>query len=141
MLTSIIMITIPTFGIGLLPDTTNLLIAPLLLLLMRLLQGVLTGGEIPGMICFLTEGIPISKNHLISSMAFLGTQIGTILAIVECMILEQELSTGQFLKWGWRISFFIGGLIGLTGCLLRSKLKETAPFSLCATTNILAKDP
>ncbi|MBS0604470.1 MAG: MFS transporter [Verrucomicrobia bacterium] len=130
MLVSIIMITIPTLGMSLLPESSNMLIMPCLLLFLRLLQGILTGGELPGMVCYLTEGVPPNKERFISSLAFVGPQLGMLVSILECTFLENALTPENFISWGWRISFLVGGLIGLMGCFLRSRLKETHNFIL-----------
>ncbi|MBS0604471.1 MAG: MFS transporter [Verrucomicrobia bacterium] len=141
LLISIISITIPTFGIGFLPNSSEVLVAPFLLLLLRLLQGAITGGELPGIICYLTEGIPPKNSRFISSLSFFGSQLGMIVGIIECLLLELMVSPAQFVQWGWRISFLLSGLIGLTGLFLRSRLKETRTFTTLSQHKHVSKRP
>lgn len=125
---SIIMITLPSFGIGLLPTYLQIgFAASLILLAMRLLQGFLVGGEISGAMCYLVEEAGPKRRRFLSSWSFFGPQWGAVLSISECLLLEKYLSHDDLVNWGWRLSFITGGCIGIIGCFLRFGLKET-PF-------------
>ncbi len=141
-LSSIMMTTIPTFLIGLLPTYAQIgPWAAWLLVLLRLFQGFPVGGEFPGTICYLTESAPAGKRAYLGSYAFFGSQIGTLLNIVECLLMEHYLAPEQLAAWGWRLSFIIGGCIGLLGFTLRYRLTETPLFSALEKKDHVTKTP
>jgi MHS family proline/betaine transporter-like MFS transporter len=128
LLSSIVIIALPTFTLGLLPTYDQIgFWAPTLLVTIRILQGLPSGGELPGAMCYLAESAPPKKRRFMCSWTFIGSQIGITISIIECLLLEKNLSQEALLNWGWRLSFLIGGLIGLLGYFLRFKLKES-PF-------------
>lgn len=142
LITSIIMITIPSFAIGCLPTFLEMgFFAPLMLLCMRLLQGFLVGGEISGIMCYLVEDAAKERRRYMASWTFFGPQVGAILSILECYFLEKYLSEQALLEWGWRLSFMIGGAIGLLGCFLRYGLKETPFFHQLQLHRSVSRSP
>ncbi len=142
LLSSIMFITLPTFCIGFLPTYHQIgWLAPVLLCLMRLLQGLPAGGEFPGTICYLIENASPRTRGFMGSWAFLGSQIGTCLNITECLLLEWFLPREDLVSWGWRASFIIGGLIGLCGIFLRYRLEETPFFKVLEEKNEVVKKP
>lgn len=129
LLTSILMMTIPTFLIGCIPTYAQIgIAAPILIAALRFLQGVPTGGEFTGAMCFLHEIAPVGKRAFLGSMVFFGSQLGAILSLTEFLLMDHFLSEHDLEEWGWRLSFLVGGLIGLAGWYLRSKLHETPVF-------------
>lgn len=139
---SIIFITFPTFAIGLLPTYVSVgIAAPILLALMRLFQGFASGGEFPGLMCYFFEISPKSSRSFVAGLTFFGTQVGTILSIVEFLILERVLSPEDFAAWGWRLSFILGGAVGLIALHLRYRLEETPGFEMIKTEGKLSKRP
>ncbi len=142
LISSIIMLTIPTIGIGLLPTNMHLaMLAPFMLVFLRLVQGVLTGGELSGIMCYLTEGIAPERRNFVSSWTFVSPQLGILASIVECIILDQKLTPAELADWGWRLSFLLSGAIGLIGCFLRYRLKETPLFAALEKHNKVLKTP
>lgn len=128
-LLSIILMTIPTFLIGCLPTYSLVGIwAPILLCLLRLLQSIPAAGEVPGTICFLYENADASNRRYITSWTAVGNQIGAILGVMEAFLMKWYFSDPFLLNWGWRISFWIGAVIGLFGIYLRRTLYETPEF-------------
>jgi MFS transporter, MHS family, proline/betaine transporter len=127
--TSIIMITAPTIAISLIPGYAQIgLAAPIILCFLRLLQGLPVGAEITGAMCYLYEEANPRRRTYISSWTFFGSQIGALFCTVEIWILQQKLSYTELAGWGWRVSFLIGGVIGLFGLLLRYRLRESPLF-------------
>lgn len=119
----------PTFLIGFLPTyQTAGLLAPILLGVLRLLQSIPSAGEVPGTICFLYEYSSPSNRRFMTSWTSFGNQIGAILGIVEAYLLHHFLSPEFFNAWGWRISFWSGGVIALLALFLRRTLHETPVF-------------
>ncbi len=126
---SIIILTVPTFIMGILPTyETWGIFAPISLCLLRLIQSVPTGGEIPGVICFLFENAHENNKRYITSWNAVGNQIGAIIGLVETFFMDNYMSAEFLSSWGWRISFISGGIIGLAGIYLRHTLQETPVF-------------
>ena len=138
---SIGMMIVPTFVTGFLPTRAQIgWIAPLLLGIMRFLQSFPAGGELPGGACYLYESSPLSKRRYMCSWGSLGFQLGMLIATVECFFLEKYLEPAALLNWGWRLSFIVGGLLGLFGLLLRSRLHETPLYREMETHERIAKE-
>ena len=126
---SIILITLPTSLIGFIqPYSSWGVAAPISLLILRLMQGIPAGGELPGAMCYLYESASKNRKKFVTSFSFVGPQIGGILGMIECLLLEEFLPHDFLVSWGWRISFFVGGILGLLGFLLRRDLKESPEF-------------
>ncbi len=142
LLSSVIMIIFPSFIIGLLPTYEQIgCWAPICLAFYRILQGIPVGGECPGTMCYLIECSSLKDRGFMGSFAFFGSQIGILLNIIECYILDNVLTRQQLLDWGWRCSFMIGGIIGLIGLFLRYQLKETPLFLTLEQQDHIAKAP
>jgi MFS family permease len=139
---SIILCTLPTFIVAFLTTYAKWgLYSQIILSLTRFLQGVPAGGELPGAMCYLKESAPENKKYYIQSYAFLGAQIGGILGILESVIFETYLDQADILSYGWRLSFALGGLIGLFGFFIRKQLHETAMFAKLERHDHILKKP
>ncbi|MBS0615702.1 MAG: MFS transporter [Verrucomicrobia bacterium] len=126
---SIIVLTVPTFMMGFLPTyETWGIAAPISLCLLRLIQSIPTGGEIPGVICYLYENANENNKRYMTSWNAVGNQIGAIIGLFETFLMENYMSDAFLSSWGWRISFISGGVIGLAGIYLRHTLHETPVF-------------
>lgn len=128
LISSIFLIALPGFAMGALPFAEMGIFAPLVLGLLRFFQSFPAGGELPGAMCYLAESAPTNKRAFICSFAFLGPQIGVIISMLECLFFEKFMSYDFLIHYGWRISFIIGGLLGLLGFYIRHRLKETPAF-------------
>ncbi|MBY0501346.1 MAG: MFS transporter [Alphaproteobacteria bacterium] len=123
---AIFLVTFPTVVIGLTPTYEEIgILAPLLIILCRLLQGVCVGGEYGGAAVFISEQVQRKKTGFAGSIlcatAFLGAIVGSGIG---------ALCTAPFMPaWGWRIPFLIGGIFGLVIYFLRKGIQETTPFS------------
>ena len=102
--------------------------APVLLILIRLIQGFATGGEYGGAAAFIAEYAPDKKRGFYCSFLEFGTTGGFVLAAGMVTILEVTLSDAAMHAWGWRIPFLVAGPLGLIGLWLRSKLEDTPAF-------------
>ena len=126
---SMCIMTFSTSCIGLLPDTQKIgLAAPIIFSLLRMLQGLAIGGELPGSTTYLIEQYWGNRRglsgSLILSSAFLGILLG---ALVTTLI--SALFTGDALiYWGWRLPYYLGGLLGIFGIYLRFKSTESPIF-------------
>lgn len=118
-----------TFVIGLLPGYAQIgMWAPVLLILMKLLQGFSTGGEYAGATTFVTEYAPDKRRGFLSSILDLGSYMGFALGAGVVSVLQLTLSAETMLDWGWRIPFLIAGPLGLIAIYFRLKIEESPAF-------------
>lgn len=94
----------------------------------KFLQGIPAGGELPGALCYLSENSSIERKRYLCSYLLVGPQIGQILSMLQCFLLQSILPQRILLEWGWRISFLIAGLLGFLGFFLRKHLHESRAF-------------
>lgn len=128
-LATVILMAIPSLIIGLLPTTAEIgAMAPALLLICRMLQGIALGGEIPAAITFVSEHIPAKRHGLALSTLFFGINMGLLLGSLITAILTSVLSDADVMSYGWRIPFILGGFFGLLSVILRRYLRETSAF-------------
>ncbi|OCG06506.1 MFS transporter [Gilliamella sp. wkB178] len=126
---SILLMALPTLFIGCLPTYATIgIFAPLLLLLMRLCQGLAVGGEVPGAWTFVAEHVPKNKIGLACGILTSGLSLGILLGSLVSTVINKNITPQQMIDWGWRIPFIIGGIFGLIAMYLRRWLKETPIF-------------
>ncbi len=117
-----------SLGMGLIPTYAQIgIYAPVAMLVLRLLQGLAFGGELPSMIVYTTESMP-EKRGLGVGGSFSGTVCGLVLGMVVNLVLVNILSHEQLANFGWRIPFILGGLLCIVAYKVRSELHETAAF-------------
>ncbi|MCW2885256.1 MAG: ral substrate transporter [Streptosporangiaceae bacterium] len=127
--TTIIMMAVGTFCIGLVPDYHTIGIwAPVLLLVARLVQGFSTGGEYGSAMTFIAEHAPDRRRGYLTSWLEFGTLAGIVLGASLVTALTAALSHRELISWGWRIPFLVTGPLGLAGLYLRLKVAETPAF-------------
>lgn len=118
-----------TVAIGLLPTYQQIgIVAPLLLALCRLGQGLGLGGEWSGAVLLATENAPDGKRAWYGMFPQLGAPLGFILATGSFLTLGAFMSEAQFMQWGWRIPFICSSLLVIMGLWIRLKLHETPAF-------------
>src|SRR5450432_569167 len=121
---------VATFLIGLVPTYAQIgVAAPLLLLLLRVLQGIGLGGEWGGAVLMAYEYAPKEKRGFYASLPQIGLAIGLCLASGVVALLSSLLTDEQFLSWGWRIAFLISGALVGVGLYIRLNLQETPEFA------------
>lgn len=141
LLLSIILMTVPTLGIGIIPSYAAIgITAPLLVAAMRLLQGFATGGEFPGTMVYLYEISPATYRAFSCSLTFCATQFGSIFAIIEFLLLDY-FDPETLFTYMWRVSFITGSLFGFIAWLLRRTLHETPLFEMMKTEKKTALRP
>jgi MHS family proline/betaine transporter-like MFS transporter len=122
---SSIMMAAATFLIGCLPTYASLgLAAPLLLILLRLLQGLSVGGEYSASITFLAESSKPQRRGLVSSLAAMGGTLGTLLGSCMGMAITLILPPDAVVAWGWRLPFLFGIVLG--GCVFWLRRQQMA---------------
>ncbi|MGW4566457.1 MFS transporter [Streptomyces sp. NPDC004561] len=127
--TTMIMMAVGTFAIGVIPGYNTIgIAAPALLLLARMVQGFSTGGEYGGATTFVAEYSPDRRRGFLSSWLDFGTFVGYALGSALVTAMNLLLTDGQMLSWGWRIPFLVAGPLGVIGLYMRLKLEETPAF-------------
>lgn len=126
---SILMMAIPTACIGLLPTYNSIgIYAPILLTLIRLVQGVAIGGEFGGSIVYLVEHAKPANKNRVGSLSMISMLIGLFFGTMISAVLAEVMSPENFDTYGWRIPFILGFFIGLVGLYIRTKLNESPVF-------------
>jgi len=138
---TIVIMGLGTFLIGLLPTYGQIgVAAPILLVLLRLLQGVGLGGEWGGAVLIVVENAKSQNRGLLGSMVQLGYPLGT-LAAVGAFALLSHMSEADFLGWAWRLPFLISIVLAAVGLYIRLRLQETPVFRKLQAENKLARLP
>ncbi|MFD5746631.1 MFS transporter [Streptomyces sp. NPDC127033] len=128
MVLTLVLMGISTFLIGCLPTYDQIgAAAPVLLVLMRMLQGISAAGEQAGASSMTLEHAPEHRRGYYSSFTLNGTQAGQILATLV-FIPVAALPDDQLYTWGWRIPFLLSALVAVGGYLIRRNLEETPVF-------------
>ncbi|NUU68320.1 glycine betaine/L-proline transporter ProP [Enterobacteriaceae bacterium BIT-l23] len=126
---TMIMMSIGTFCIGLIPDYGSIgIAAPILLLVARLVQGFSTGGEYGGAATFIAEYSTDKRRGFMGSWLEFGTLGGYLLGASLVTLMTALLPEQAMLDWGWRIPFFLAAPLGIFGLYIRLKLEETPAF-------------
>ncbi|KUL33686.1 transporter [Streptomyces sp. NRRL F-4489] len=102
-------------------------LAPLVLVLARLVQGLSVGGEFAASTTFLVESAGEGRRGLFSSFQYVSTTLGQLLASGTGALLAGLLTETQMGQWGWRVAFLVGALLSLLGLWIRSGARETLP--------------
>jgi MFS family permease len=138
---SILLMSLPTLAIGLLPTYASIGIwAPLLLLGLRVLQGAAIGGEVPGAWVFVSEHVPPRHVGFACGTLTAGLTGGILLGSLVAMAVNKSYTPAEVLAEGWRIPFIVGGVFGLVSVWLRQWLHETPVFKEMQAKQELANE-
>lgn len=126
---TLLLMGLATTSIGLLPTYSQIgVAAPLLLTLLRFVQGFAAGGEKTGALIILFENAPPKWRGLLTSLPAIGTGTGTLLSTGAFALITGLLSEEAFLSWGWRLPFLFSAALTFFGLWVRRTLPETADF-------------
>ncbi len=127
---SILLMALPTLAMGLLPTYAAIgIAAPLLLLLLRVLQGAAIGGEVPGAWVFVAEHVPEKRIGFACGTLTAGLTFGILLGSLVATLITTTMSQQFIHDTAWRIPFLLGGGFGLLAMYLRRWLHETPVFT------------
>ncbi|MEU1996400.1 MFS transporter [Nocardia gamkensis] len=128
--TTILLMAAATGAIGVLPTHASVgVLAPILLILLRVVQGFSTGGEYGGAATYLAECASDRKRGFLGSFLEFGTLAGFVGGSATVLAFQLALGSDTMHEWGWRIPFLIAIPLGLTGWYLRAKLAESPVFT------------
>jgi MFS family permease len=119
-----------TMAVGFLPTYQQVgVLAPALLVLLRLIQGFAVAGEISGASSMILEHAPFGRRGFFASFTLQGVQAGQILAAAVFLPLAHYMPDEQFNSWGWRIPFLLSFFVIIAGYIIRRKVDETPAFA------------
>lgn len=139
---SILLMSLSTFCIALIPGYAAIgIAAPILLLVCRVIQGFSASGEYAGASAFLVEYAPANKRGLYAAVVPASTATGLLLGSLMAAALTGLLSADALSEWGWRIPFLLAAPMGLIGRYIRTKLEDTPAFREMAEADEAVKAP
>jgi len=119
-----------TMAVGLLPTYQQVgVLAPVLLVILRLIQGFAVAGEISGASSMILEHAPFGRRGFFASFTLQGVQAGQILAAAVFLPLAHYMPAEAFNAWGWRIPFLLSFVVIIAGYIIRRRVDETPAFS------------
>ncbi len=125
---SVAAMAVPTFLMGLLPGYETIgLLAPIALVLLRMVQGLSVGGEYTSSMVFMVEQAPPGQRGLMGALTGCGTTLGILMGSGVGAITAAAMSPETLHAWGWRIPFLLGILVGIAGFFLRRHVSDGAP--------------
>ncbi|MGO3533160.1 MFS transporter [Pseudomonas helleri] len=138
---SIFMMAVPTLIMGLLPTYEQIgMLAPILLLLMRVIQGAAIGGEVPGAWVFVSEHVPARHVGYACGTLTCGLTAGILLGSLVATAINSIYTPAEVSDFAWRIPFLLGGVFGLFAVYLRRWLHETPVFAELQLRKALAEE-
>jgi MFS family permease len=139
---TIVIMGISTVIIGLLPSYAAIGVAsPILLMTLRILQGLAFGGEFGGAVTFIAEHSPAEKRGFATSAVAITLACGLVLAILVVLACELILGKEAFEAWGWRIPFLLSAVLMLISIYIRRRLQESPLFLKMKLTGQGTKTP
>jgi MFS transporter, MHS family, alpha-ketoglutarate permease len=127
LLLTVVLMTAPAFVIGIAPTYASIgVLAPIVLVLARMVQGFAAGGESGGAMAYLNEIAPPHRKGLYSSLWYATVVLGMVLASLMGYVLTRALPADAMADWGWRIPFLVGGAAGLLALWVRKAMVETS---------------
>ncbi|GAA4558556.1 MFS transporter [Pseudonocardia xishanensis] len=131
-----------TFALGLLPTYAQIgLLAPILLVLVRLLQGFSAGGELMGAATYVAEHGQRGRRGRISAITPVGFQFGAVLAPAVVWVVSGLVPDGSMASWGWRVPLLLSLPLTILVLLLRNKLEDSPEFQALAERKAVARTP
>ncbi|MDQ4490812.1 MFS transporter [Sinomonas sp. ASV486] len=125
----IMLMTGATVAIGLLPPFSAIgVAAPILLVILRILQGLSFGGELGGVLAFIVEHARERRSGGMVGLVMAAAFVGNLLALGIITVLSAVLSPADMSSWGWRVPFLLAAPLGLIGLYIRRRLEETPAF-------------
>lgn len=126
---SILLMGAATLGLGLMPTYAQIgFLAPIGLLLLRIIQGAAIGGEVPGAWVFVAEHMPRGRIGFACAVVTAGLAAGILLGSLVATLVNRMATPAEVAAWAWRLPFLLGGAFGLMSVLLRCMVDETPVF-------------
>ena len=131
-----------TFAIGLLPGYETIgVLAPVLLVLLRLLQGLSVGGEYGGAATYVAEHSPDARRGYYTGWIQTTATLGLLLSLGIILALQRQLGGTEFAAWGWRVPFLLSILLVLLSYYIRARMTESPLFAQAKAAGKLSANP
>ena len=131
-----------TFAIGLLPSyATAGWFAPIVLLGIRILQGLALGGEYGGAAVYVGEHVPDNKRGFYTSFIQITATLGLFVSLIVILVTQNSMSKENFAAYGWRIPFLVSIILVLISLYIRLKMKESPIFAQLKATGMTSTQP
>ncbi|MBW8311709.1 MAG: MFS transporter [Rhizobium sp.] len=141
-LVTIVIMGISTFLVGILPSYGSIgIAAPIILIVLRLLQGLALGGEYGGAATYVAEHAPHGKRGLYTSFIQTTATIGLLLSLVVILVVRESIGVEAFNAWGWRIPFLLSIVLLGISVWIRLQLSESPLFQQMKDEGKLSKAP
>ncbi|MFI2410247.1 MFS transporter [Streptomyces sp. NPDC018947] len=141
LVTTLVMMGAATFLVGVLPTHAQIgVAAPLLLALLRAVQGIAVGGEWGGAVLMASENAPRGRGSFYAMLVQQGSPAGAILATLV-FLAAGTLDDDAFMSWGWRVPFLLSGLLVVVGLVIRLKVEESDDFERVKESGDVVKLP
>ncbi|WAP53627.1 MFS transporter [Streptomyces sp. S465] len=138
----IFMMSGATLTIGLLPGYASIgVAAPVLLVVLRLIQGFAAGGEFGSAASFLAESAPRRRRGFGVSWLEVGSLLGFLAGSFVYLLLSTGLEEGQLSSWGWRIPFLVSAPLGIIGFIIRNKIEDTPEYRALEANDTVPRSP
>ncbi len=142
LLISVLLMSIPTLCIGLLPTYKDIgIFAPILLIICRIVQGIALGGEFGSSCVYLYESVPLVRRGFFGTLALTSVGIGLMLSSCTILLIEHFFSSEQIFLFAWRIPFLLSATGALLSLCMRRMLIESKDFERKKLDNDLVKNP
>jgi metabolite-proton symporter len=142
LIASLLVMGLATVGVGLLPTYTQIgVAAPVLLLVLRLLQGLSAGGEWGGAALMAVEHAPSGRRGQFGAYSQIGVPAGLILAQLVFVVVDAPLTDAQFASWGWRVPFLLSIVLVGVGLFIRLRIEESPVFRVLKTEDARLRLP
>ena len=123
---SLVLMGLATVAVGLVPDYATIgVAAPVLLVLLRLTQGLAVGGEVGGALLLVAESLSAERRGYWTAWPMIGGAVGNLLSAGALALLGLTLGDERFAAWGWRVAFLASGLLILVGVWIRARVEES----------------
>lgn len=142
LMVTVLVMGLSSVALGLLPTYAVVgALAPVLLVLVRLVQGFSAGGEIIGSVTYLAEAAPKKYSGLFSAITPAGSTVGVGLAALTAAIVTSTTTPEQMVAWGWRIPFLLCLPLMIVTILIRLRLEDSPEFKLLVESSSIEKKP
>src|SRR6204780_4122071 len=131
-----------TFAIGLMPSfATAGWFSPIVLILIRVLQGLALGGEYGGAVVYVAENVPDNKRGFYTSFIQITATLGLFVSLIVILITQNSMSKEDFARYGWRIPFLISIILVAISLYIRLKMRESPIFAQLKSAGMTSAQP
>jgi len=141
-LVTLVLMGISTFGIGLVPGYETIgIAAPLLVLILRVVQGLALGGEYGGAATYVAEHAPLGKRGYYTSFIQTTATLGLFVSLGVILLVRESLGVAEFSSWGWRIPFLLSAVLVAVSVYIRLRMQESPLYSKIKREGSTSKNP